>query len=1200
MQAFLHNKINIYGFIQHFICMLMSFITKSIQLVSSVLILITVYCLLPTDCSAQVYPVLVNTSLRGPYSLSLSDYATPAYDRIQANIYLADITKNNYPVKIRLVIRSITGINISTSPSNEVGPIYLDGGVNQTLTGSELYTLFDPNRLNFSGISYNQYRANGLPEGNYQFNFEVVDAQFGIVISNVNVGYANAWLILNDPPLINKPENGVTILPTLPQNIFFQWTPRHTGSPNAAFTTEYDVQLVEIYPAGANANDAMLTAPIIFEKTTFATAYNYSIADPNLIEGKWYAFRVRAHDQNGLDLFKNQGYSEVYSFYYGQPCSVPQGVTVEVTGTNTALVSWNQEDNFNSVAVEYKLLAEKNWKSIQSYTNSVKLDNLTPGAQYQVRVAGSCSNNRSEYSPEKILTLSGSVGTACSAPQYYNIERTELSTPNQKIKISWLPVPNVVSYSVMLQGNGIDKTYTKKSKDLSKNTGGQDLFATGTPTGDYFSIEDQIPNVPFTSTFEVTCADGSVTRGKTESVNLDISNLYASTCNLPQNTNVRAVAQSLTQVKVSWSTEQWFKSYKLRYRVLGSNAFFTEVTTADPFVVLTDIDLAAMYEYQVIYTCINGTQTVGSFNTFSVEADPSLFATVSTGDCFPPVDFSYEIDNGTATITWEKDKEIESYYLYWKEESASLWDSMNVRGVKAEITNLNIGSTYLYTIKPVCKGSGLLGIASTNGKFYVNAKGAPSPATCPTPFLKEPSATGSQEVHVEAEVIAAYTSYAVEIKLFDSNDQWMQMSMSSAQKLIGGLQPNTLYQYHIAAYCGTTKSDFSITDTIRTLLKDEEFSCGESKGFTILSSQVPIAMLSVNDPFTAADFDLKVKSLTSERPYNGEAIAKVPYLKNSSFVFQMQDVWVNEAGQMYAGKIFMKGTFLSILDPKLAAQIGSYIDKISDGYEKAQLYAKMGDSIITSMNDIVNTANKPIDWAKYEGWSAEQLYNEGKRLVSLANDLIKQGTPQSIASAKDTMIEGIELIKAAAAVTNSGVKLVSNKVKGWLKKALDTVQVQTDRNKIEIEKAQQTLDPVLTQSLNNTKDADAQKYAVLSDDEVFQYMDADSTIEKDETMDQMRSDQRLKDAFTNSESYVKNQSNLDIFNKILLYIKFYTTESNSKELVESIQKDMNATVNGRKLEEVPEEEMNKLLVEVEKSITKYLDDKAKTKSTTTK
>lgn len=1014
MQAFLNSKITSH-FIQNFICMLIRLLVQKIKVVSCTFILTTVYCLLTTDSNAQVYPVLVNTNMRGPYSLNLTDYATPAYDRIQANLYLADITKNNYPVKIRLVIRSVTGINISTSPGNEVGPIYLDGGVNQTITGADVYSLFDANRLTFSGISYNQYRANGLPEGNYQFNFEIVDAQFGIVISNVNVGYANAWLILNDPPIINKPANGITLVPTLPQNIFFQWTPRHTGSPNSAFTTEYDVQLVEIYPVGTNANDAMLTAPIIFEKTTLATAYNYSIADPNLIEGKWYAFRVRAHDQNGLDLFKNQGYSEVFSFYYGAECSTPQQLTVEPTSTTEALVSWNQDASLNSVMVEYKMLADRNWNSVESFSNSVQLTGLVPGAQYDVRVLGKCLSNQSAYSSTERLDMLSVSGLGCTTPQYYNIKRLQLLQSNQSINIAWLPVSNVVSYSVYLQGNGINKTYTKRSNDLTRNTTGLDLFSTGSVTDDYFSITDQIPNVPFTCVFEITCADGSVIRSNVISADLNASNVSVSTCNLPQPLEVTAVAQNLTSVKVSWSTSPWFVSYKFYYRLLGSNSVFTEVITNDPFVILNGLDLTQLYEYQVVYTCLNNSTASASYNTFSIVTDPSLFVPSSTGNCFPPVLFSHQLNNTTATIEWESDRDVDYYFLYWKDVSATTWNSVRVNGTTADITNLTVNTRYEYHIRPVCKNSGLFGIASTNGRFFIPIGGAiPSPRNCPPPDLDSPSAISSHEVTVEAEPIASYTNYLIQIRVYDSNNQWLQINTSTARELIDDLDPNTLYEYQIAAFCGTIQSRFSRTDTIRTLMEDEEFVCGASSGYTVITSQTPIASLEEGDTFTAADFNLTVTSLTSQNPYNGEATAVVPYLGFSTYDFELVDVWVNEDGQMYRGRVNMVGLTLSILDPEIADQITSYMDKINGGLDAASTYTELGNSIISGLANSANTPNTPIDWSQYTGWTSQELFTEGKEMVTNGSALIRQGTPESIAAGKQMMITGIELIKASA------------------------------------------------------------------------------------------------------------------------------------------------------------------------------------------
>src|SRR5688572_9573566 len=75
---------------------------------------------LTSSLYAQVYPVVVNTTLRPPYTLNLSDYANPAYDRIQTNLFMADLTKVNYAAKVRLIIRGPGGINLTTRPGQEI------------------------------------------------------------------------------------------------------------------------------------------------------------------------------------------------------------------------------------------------------------------------------------------------------------------------------------------------------------------------------------------------------------------------------------------------------------------------------------------------------------------------------------------------------------------------------------------------------------------------------------------------------------------------------------------------------------------------------------------------------------------------------------------------------------------------------------------------------------------------------------------------------------------------------------------------------------------------------------------------------------------------------------------------------------------------------------------------------------------------
>lgn len=225
---------------------------------------------------AQVYPVQGNSVLIPPYSVYLADYTNGATDRLILNLVLNDVTRPELKVRLRT---RIIGQNIllETKPEYIGKELVLQGGIPLRITGSELIEYFNPNNLNFSGISRREFDKTGsLPAGFYQFCFEVLEYNRGVKISNSIC--ANGWLILNDPPIINLPRNGEKLTPTQPQNIVFQWTPRHTGSPNSAFSTEYDIKLVELWPVNRNPNDAILTSPPILETTTRGTTFIYDVS----------------------------------------------------------------------------------------------------------------------------------------------------------------------------------------------------------------------------------------------------------------------------------------------------------------------------------------------------------------------------------------------------------------------------------------------------------------------------------------------------------------------------------------------------------------------------------------------------------------------------------------------------------------------------------------------------------------------------------------------------------------------------------------------------------------------------------------------------------------------------------------------------------------------------------------------------------
>ncbi len=152
----------------------------------------------------QVYPVQVTTQIVPPYTPYLSDYTAPGSQRMMMNFVLRDPTLPEYRCKLRITIEGV-GITIRTKASYVPEALVLPGGgVPTLLYGEDLLEYFKPDNLDFAGITRNQYEKGAkLPEGIYRFTVEVLDYNRNTVVSNK--GTATAWVILNDPPLLNLP-----------------------------------------------------------------------------------------------------------------------------------------------------------------------------------------------------------------------------------------------------------------------------------------------------------------------------------------------------------------------------------------------------------------------------------------------------------------------------------------------------------------------------------------------------------------------------------------------------------------------------------------------------------------------------------------------------------------------------------------------------------------------------------------------------------------------------------------------------------------------------------------------------------------------------------------------------------------------------------------------------------------------------------
>ncbi|WP_438711692.1 hypothetical protein ACSTS3_03685 [Aquimarina muelleri] len=338
---------------------------------------------------SQVFPVNITPQVIPPYSLKLSEYSTSVSDKIILNLLLTDITESNRQVNLKFFVENNAGLSIqSTDVVIGANPIFLDGGVPLRLSNLDLQAYFE--FQNLRGISPQQYSV-PLPEGLYRFCFEVYDAKSGQQISRKSC--TSVYLVLNDPPFLNLPNRGEQVLMRDPQNIIFQWTPRHLNATNV----EYEFTLAELWDNQMDPQAAFLASRPLYQTNTFATTLLYGPGETSLLPDKTYGWRVKAMVSDGISetsVFKNNGYSEIYYFTYTGSCAEPEYILAESKNTTTQKILWQGVEHIR-YNVQYRKKEAENaiWFDGGTINEYTTVYNLEPGTTYEFRVGGQCLDN---------------------------------------------------------------------------------------------------------------------------------------------------------------------------------------------------------------------------------------------------------------------------------------------------------------------------------------------------------------------------------------------------------------------------------------------------------------------------------------------------------------------------------------------------------------------------------------------------------------------------------------------------------------------------------------------------------------------------------------------------------------------------------------------------------------------------------------
>ncbi|MEP6928837.1 MAG: fibronectin type III domain-containing protein, partial [Flavobacterium sp.] len=351
--------------------------------------------------AAQTYPIVVNTQLTQPSPIYLSNYAdaTTINSPIKVQLVLNDLTISNRQVKLKIYFQG-NGISFATNDF-VVGarPLYLEGGFPLQLTNVDLAPYFE--YRNLLGLTPDQY-AQPLPEGVYNIYVEVYDFATGKKLSK-KTG-ATTIIFQNEPPFLNLPLNNASIMQQNIQNIIFSWTPRSINVSNV----EYEFSLVEIWDQYTPVQNAFAYSPPLYTTTIRNATLQYGINEPQLIPGKKYAWRIKAKAILGAEeigVFKNNGYSEIFSFTYEVFCTAPLAIKTDGISQDQAKISWSGNiDNYDYQVNYREKNADSEWYKLVTPRESLTISNLKPNTVYEYTVGASCDVGKYTHSFVKEFT----------------------------------------------------------------------------------------------------------------------------------------------------------------------------------------------------------------------------------------------------------------------------------------------------------------------------------------------------------------------------------------------------------------------------------------------------------------------------------------------------------------------------------------------------------------------------------------------------------------------------------------------------------------------------------------------------------------------------------------------------------------------------------------------------------------------------
>jgi hypothetical protein len=925
------------------------------NILSRVLITILFILHVSSSWAQHFYPVQVRPVIRTA-SVFLADYEDPSNFLVQ--VKLNDVTVPSYQIRLKITIKK----DDQEITSNSGILLDLVGGQTYILNTADLKELLKPSDLTYKNIAFENDKPRTLSPGAYHISFEAFDAKAGIKVSNAATDFVRALVEMNDPPLLNLPNNNNQVeIGAAGQNIFFSWTPRNFFS-LPSVQIKYRLRIVKVEPVDRNPYEVMNTGVFQIGNAPYDnldyTSFIYDRSFLPLEQGAVYAWQVQAYElvnENGKltessQRFRNNGFSEVYSFSIKENC---EPVIIETPVTDTVspgapliVLHWNNNDSHTLYEVKYRPAGTiLPWSIVNLSENELKLGSteLEKDKRYEYTVAAQCKNwQRPVYGGTFELK-----SPDCAAPDPIYI----VSNNSSGIKLRWDASKNADAYNITFKHS--DET---TPATISRITG----------------LEYTLPPAisgSYTLKIDGICGTDTAS-GNPDTISYNDTEIVGG-CPLPapfRFTVTPAADQSKeNSADAIWTSLPVHENFELSYHHRDSTNTWT-YTDSVPQIRNIQAKTGQLYQYTLRYTCKGGKTVTAPAGWFRLDAisDTATNVTPGTADCFPPAFTSAEAKNNTTgRFEWQKVNGADEYQVFYALQGTQDFKIFTSTAAEARITDMIASGKYDYKVR--CRCGGDYSIFSQTGFLDL---GKVSDGSCDSVAWFKVLKTTPTEVQLTWKFDTTKTGYILTYK--ENSQAWTQkytenlsniedvktkyLTGDSIKFTLINLAPSTKYNFKIQGICGLKEAaanDPVTGETLTDKLDEKDCSNPNECDRTITT---PIDNVEIGDTLQVADYKMVIKTVESAGSglWKGTAVAEAPFIgfsENIKFNASFDKLSVNNKSCVLKGDIKIDSASVYILDEETR-------NKIKSGMDQVDKLLNLANQATSNAGDILNQASQ--------------------------------------------------------------------------------------------------------------------------------------------------------------------------------------------------------------------------------------------------